>query len=236
MGKAKKSALKSLPPTWREDMWDEASKPEWRHARPQLLPAVAVLWATGCRPVEIERGVRVLLRGDFLVIEVAGAKCMDAGGRQRGQPKRHYGFKTDADAHPALMLLRTLAAQNTANGTGQSQVTHDANYLYNTIVALGRCAFPRLRTRVSPYCFRHQLASDLKGDPNVSLEDAAKYMGHLSDYSLGKYGHSIHGRKGGGRIKADAIQTSRPVKHSPKVDKLARFKAAIAAKRQKPNL
>lgn len=62
-----------------------------------------------------------------------------------------------------------------------------------------------MRTRVSPYCFRHQHAWDLKCDPTVSLEDAAKAMGHLSDYSTGKYGHGIHGRKGSG-VKALIVE------------------------------
>jgi integrase len=239
MGKSKKSALKSLPPDWRENMWERAFEPEWQEARPQLLPALAVLWLTGCRPAEIQQGVRMFLRGDLLAIEVAGAKCTDAGGRERGQPKRHYGFKIDADATPALMFLRALVAQNTVNGSGQCQVIHNADYLYNSVIALGKSAFPTLRTRVSPYCFRHQMASDLKADPNVQLEDAAKFMGHLSDYSIGKYGHAIHGRKSRGRAKALAahIQTSRPIKHSPKVDRLSRFKIASAKRRElKPKL
>ncbi|VWC89020.1 hypothetical protein BLA50215_01757 [Burkholderia lata] len=231
MGKTKKPALKSLPATWREDMWERASQPEWRQSRPQLLSALALLWLTGCRPAEIERGVQIGLRGNLLVIEVAGAKCIDAGNRDRGQPKRHYGFKIDMEAHPALMFLSALAATNTINGTGRCWITHDADYLYNSVVALGKSVFPKLRTRVSPYCFRHQVASDLKADPDVLLEDAAKFMGHLSDYSIGKYGHAVHGRKGVGRVKALAVQTSRPIKHSAKVDRLARFKIASAQRR-----
>ncbi|MFP3586200.1 site-specific integrase [Paraburkholderia sp. SIMBA_055] len=237
MGKPKKPALKLLPATWREDMWMRASEADWRQSRPQLRGALALLWLTGCRPAEIEQGVHIFLRGDLLVIEVAGAKCVDAGKRERGQPKRHYGFRTDAEANPALMFLRTLAATNTVNGTGRCRIAHNADYLYNSVVALGKSVFPKLRTRVSPYCFRHQVASDLKADPDLLLEDAAKFMGHLSDYSIGKYGHAAHGRKGGGgRVKAIAVQTSRPIKHSPKVDRLARFKIASAKRRsQKPS-
>jgi hypothetical protein len=231
VGKAKKSALKSLPPNWREHMWERASEPEWRNSRPQLLPSLAVLSLTGCRPAEIEQGVTVLLRGDLLVMEIDGAKCTDAGGRERGQPKRRYGFKIDANADPALLFLQTLAAGRMVNGTGQCRIAHNADYLYNSVVMLGKSVFPKLRTRVSPYCFRHQVASDLKADPTVPLEDAAKYMGHLSDYSIGKYGHSIHGRKSGKRTRSVVVQTSRPVKHSPKVDRLARFKMASIARR-----
>jgi hypothetical protein len=232
MGKAKKSALKFLPSNWRENMWERASQPEWREARPQLLPALAVLSLTGCRPSEIEHGVTMLLRGDLLVMEITGAKCTDAGGRERGQPKRRYGFKiADANADPALLFLQTLAARNKVGGIGQCRITHNADYLYNSVVELGKSVFPKLRTRVSPYCFRHQMASDLKADPAVRLEDAASYMGHLSDYSIGKYGHSVHGRKGGRRVRSVVVQTSRPIKHSPKVDRLARFKMASAARR-----
>ncbi|PMS30763.1 hypothetical protein B0G57_1291 [Trinickia symbiotica] len=242
MGKAKKPALKSLPPTWQEDMWNMASKPEWREARPQLLPALAVLWLTGCRNAEIEHGIQIRCRDDRLRMRIMGAKCVDAAGRERGQPKRYYEFRVgeDADAiaeHPALTYLRSLAALNVVDGVGCAEIKHEADYLYNSIVALGKATFPKLRTRVSPYCFRHQAASDLKADPGVTLEEAAKFMGHLSDYSIGKYGHATHGRRTRGQqIRAVVLQTSRSVKHSRKVDRLARFKIISAEKRQKPKL
>ncbi|WP_248295503.1 hypothetical protein [Paraburkholderia sp. UYCP14C] len=76
----------------------------------------------------------------------------------------------------------------------------------------------------------------MKADASISLEHAAKVMGHLSDYSIGKYGHAAHGRKGrGGGFTAQFVQTARPIKHSPKVDRLSRFKKASAIRRdQKP--
>ncbi|WP_029970980.1 hypothetical protein [Paraburkholderia graminis] len=232
MGKAKKPALKLLPPDWREAIWRQACEPEWRQSRPQLLPALAVLWLTGCRSAELAKGAHVAVRGDYLLIRLRGAKCVDAAGRERGQPTRMMGFAIDAGANPALKLLHALSAHYSVDGAAQFTITHDEDYLYNSIVQLGKSTFPRLRTRVSPYCFRHQVASDLKADPSVSLEDAAKVMGHLSDYSIGKYGHAAHGRKGqGGRVRAPFVQTARPIKHSPKVDRLSRFKLASAKRR-----
>ncbi|SPB14177.1 hypothetical protein NOV72_01426 [Caballeronia novacaledonica] len=130
-----------------------------------------------------------------------------------------------------------MAAHYAIDGTAQFTIAHDKDYLYNSVVQLGKSTFPKLRTRVSPYCFRHQVASDMKADPEISLEHAAKVMGHLSDYSIGKYGHAAHGRKGkAGKITAPFVQTSREIKHSPKVDRLARFKMASAKRRDyKPN-
>lgn len=49
-------------------------------------------------------------------------------------------------------------------------------------------------------------------------------MGHPSDYSIGRYGRAAHGRSGRESVKPLAIKAPRQVKHSPKVDKLARFK------------
>ncbi|KVE11544.1 hypothetical protein [Burkholderia vietnamiensis] len=235
MGKAKKSALKLLPPDWRESIWETASTPEWRQSRPQLMPALAILWLTGCRPAELEQGIQLVTRGDEIVVQIMGAKCVDAGGRERGQPTRHIGFRIDANANPALRFLHAFAGRNAVDGIGKYTITHNKDYLYNSVVALGRSAFPKLRTRISPYCFRHQVASDLKAatsDRDITLEQAAKFMGHLSDYSIGAYGHAVHGRRGrGGRVKVPFVSTARPIKHSPKVDRLARFKLASAKRR-----
>lgn len=236
MGKAKKSALRLLPPDWRESIWVAASTPAWQQSRPQLMPALAVLWITGCRPAEIEQGIELAASRDQLAIKIKGAKCVDAGGRERGQPTRHIGFRVDADGNPALRFLHALAWRNTVNGAGKYTITHNKDYLYNSVVALGRSAFPKLRTRISPYCFRHQVASDLKAatfDREITLEQAAKVMGHLSDYSIGVYGHAVHGRRGRGeRVKVPFVSTVRPIKHSPKVDRLARFKMASAKRRE----
>lgn len=235
MGKAKKSALRLLPADWRESIWAAASTPEWRQSRPQLMPALAVLWLTGCRPAELEQGIELVTGRDRLVLKIKGAKCIDAGGRERGQPTRHIGFQIDADSNPALRFLHALASRDATNGVGECTITHNKDYLYNSVVALGRTAFPKLRTRISPYCFRHQVASDLKAatsDREITLEQAAKVMGHLSDYSIGAYGHAVHGRRGrGGRVKVPFVSTARPIKHSPKVDRLARFKMASAKRR-----
>lgn len=173
---------------------------------------------------------------DGLVIEITGAKCSNAKQPERGQPKRRYVFKTPVTGkpHPALAVLLSMAATDVAsNGIGHAAVSHDADYLYNSIVALGKATFPKIRTRISPYCFRHQAASDLKADPTLSLEEAAQFMGHLSDYSIGRYGRAVHGKRGSERAKPVMVKTSRSVKHSPKVDKLARFKIASANRRNK---
>jgi hypothetical protein len=143
------------------------------------MPALAVLWITGCRPAEIEKGIELVAGRDQLVVKITGAKCEDAGGRERGQPTRHIGFSVDANANPALRFLHALAVQSAADGTGRYTIRHNKDYRYNSVVALGRSAFPKLRTRISPYCFRHQVASDLKAaasDREITLEQAAKVM------------------------------------------------------------
>ncbi|WP_257828730.1 site-specific integrase [Burkholderia glumae] len=232
MGKAKKAALKKLPDSWRMKMFMQAAQPEHMKARPQLLPALAVLWLTGCRPAELEKGVRIAQHGDELTIEIDGAKTVDAGGRERGQPRRMYRFTLHGEgekANPSLTLLRLLHTRALGDGRSELLVTHDRDYLYNSIVELGRKTFPAMRTRVSPYVFRHQTAADLKNDGSLSLADVARFMGHLSDYSAGKYGHPAHSSKG--RLPKAVVVTSRPIKHSPKVDRLARFRIASAKRR-----
>ncbi|WP_083214327.1 hypothetical protein [Burkholderia stabilis] len=236
MGKAKKSALKNLPNSWRLQMFVQAAKSENRKSRPQLLPALAVLWLTGCRPAELEKGVRISCQEGQLTLEVQGAKTVDACKRERGQPHRTYNFALGPEAesvNPCLTLLRLLHAREIGRGASEFVVSHDRDYLYNSVVQLGRMAFPGMRTRVSPYVFRHQIASDLKNDRSMPLEEMAAFMGHLSDYSVGKYGHPSYGksRGGDGCLPKVQIVVSREVKHSPKVDRLARFKMASAKRR-----
>lgn len=218
-------------------MFMQAAQPEHMKARPQLLPALAVLWLTGCRPAELEKGVRIAQKGGELTIEIEGAKTVDAGNRERGQPHRMYRFTLDDEGekvNPSLTLLRLLHTRALSQGRPDLVVMHDGDYLYNSIVELGRKTFPSMRTRVSPYVFRHQTAADIKNDDSLSLADVARFMGHLSDYSAGKYGHPVHSSKG--RLPKAVVVASRPIKHSPKVDRLARFRIASAKRRgYKPN-
>ena len=91
---AKRSARKTLPKSadWLSRAYEAATDAQ--------KPAVAVLWASGCRPAEIAMGVDVSKRkGGVLVIEIPGAKVKD----DAGQPRRSIAIKADSDAGKALL-------------------------------------------------------------------------------------------------------------------------------------
>ena len=78
--KPRRSKRSTLPRMrWQRVAFDAATKGQ--------RAAVAVMWATGCRPAEIERGVTIRRDGDALVIEIPGAKVTaDKGNRSAGSP------------------------------------------------------------------------------------------------------------------------------------------------------
>ena len=78
--KPRRSKRSTLPRMrWQRVAFDAATKGQ--------RAAVAVMWATGCRPAEIERGVTIRRDGDALVIEIPGAKVTaDRGNRSAGSP------------------------------------------------------------------------------------------------------------------------------------------------------
>ena len=93
---AKRSARKTLPKSadWLSRAYEAATDAQ--------KPAVAVLWASGCRPAEIAMGVDVSKRkGGVLVIEIPGAKVKD----DAGQPRRSIAIREDSEAGKALLAV-----------------------------------------------------------------------------------------------------------------------------------
>jgi integrase len=70
--------------------------------------------------------------------------------------------------------------------------------------------WPRRKTTVTPYCFGHQIAADMKADGQLDSGEISAALGHLSDATKSTYGHAKMS-KGRGVALARVI-AARPVK------------------------
>lgn len=188
--KVKNSARQHLPRgSWQARTYETAT--------PAMKPAIAVLWATGCRPEEIGRGVDVFTdKTGALCVRIPGAKVNDT--KSAGQPVRV--LKIDADTNAGRALIEAM------NGAGKIHVQRAARRISKDFLAI-RPKLPRGWT-VSAYSFRHQAAANMKAD----LDDPAKVakaMGHRSTRSQQRYGTKGQAQSGGGAV-LDAKATHQP--------------------------
>ena len=197
---SKRLDLSKLPKTWRSMIFEQV-----RPDRPsRLASSVAVLWATGCRPVEIEKGVRVKLEAGVLVVEIRGAKTgtvpvmtpRDQSGQyeivqaDRGLEWRR--LKLNPELNDATRYLAKLCQDGKTH-----TIDYNKNSLRTRLNEAGKLAIRKMPdgVTISPYTFRHALGSDLKSCDDYSDEEKSMILGHLSCDSLSVYGRRRH--KGG---------------------------------------
>ena len=186
----------SLPKAmdWQARIWDAAT--------PVQRPAVAVLWASGCRPAELEAGVDVIRRdrpdGRILIeLRIPGAKVTG----HSGQPMRHIAI--DGKSPQGAALLAAL------DGRMSMTIQRGARRL--------NADFADLRSRtglkVSPYSMRHQVAANLKAQfGSNKAEKVAEAMGHVTTRSQSRYGSTRQAQQSGSGVLA--VRAIRPVKET----------------------
>lgn len=167
--------------TWQELIWSQAT--------PAPRPALALMWAAGLRPAEIEAGVDVVrtthpVTGEaMIVITVPGKKVT----RVNGQPRRR--LLVDAD-HPAGQALMSVMGDRQ-----QMLIQRRASTIKDDMKALkGKTGLP-----VSAYSFRHQFSSNAKAS-DMPPEMVAAALGHASVRTQGRYGLVGQAQKGGGAV------------------------------------
>lgn len=200
--KSKKLDLAQLPKQWRATVFD-AIKPQ---KTSRLASSVALLWATGCRPVEIEKGVRVSLDGGQLLIEIQGAKhgLIDNGDVVADRGLEWRKLKLNPGLNAATEYLARLCAD------GPQTVTYNKNSLRTRLNEVGRLAIRKMpeAVSISPYTFRHAMGSDLKSCDDFTDEERSSIMGHLSVESLSVYGRRRH--RGGVKPVASVEASAEP--------------------------
>lgn len=184
---------RTLPPVslpWQEQVLASAT--------PKQRPFIALLWATGCRPAEIETGVTVRRVAGGIEVEIPGAKVT----AQNGQPRRK--ILIDGKSKAGLHLAMALGSKS------EVTLSRKAKRLGNDFADIKR------RTglsAVSAYSFRHQVSADMKA-AGTDPQDIARVLGHASERTQGRYGKPGKGRAGGGiildAIASREVRTGRP--------------------------
>jgi integrase len=180
-----------------------------------------MLWVTGCRPAELEKGVVYMVHNGRLVVKIEGAKHgkIDNGEvvAERGMASRTIAV--DPDLHPGARYLYDLAL---AEGIPR-KLSYNKNSIRSRINEAGREVLAKLKDApsLSPYSFRHAMASDLKSCDMITDEMRAQVMGHLSVESIESYGRR---RRGGGGVSPFVkVQTSAQphgkLSHAPPAEK-----------------
>nr|CRY93941.1 hypothetical protein [uncultured prokaryote] len=192
-GRSPKMASKgrSLPPaSWQRVVFNAADT----HQK----PALAVMWATGCRPAEVELGVDLERTNDGIIIRIPGAKVSET----KGQPMRSVLIDPGSEAGKALLDVMGAETSMTVQRTAKQVANDFTKHLKK------RAGMPQ----VSAYSFRHQTASDLKAGSADPVK-VAEALGHASVHTQRHYGSS---RRGSAVSPIIAAQAEREVR-SPAV-------------------
>lgn len=163
-----------------------------KRTREQHRDAVLVVWASGCRPIELERGIVVDLDQDGEpVLKIQGGKArIDKDGNQIGQKEREVTISR-------WTFLGQMLADMCQDGP--TTITMKRKRLEKVLEEAGEKA--GLKHRLSAYTFRHQFGAEMKA--NGDQEETAKALGHVSGESQQHYGHRKQAKAGSVvRVKA----------------------------------
>lgn len=191
---SKRQDLRGLPDNWREQIY-EAMKTS-KYKIDFLVTAV-----TGCRPHELQHGVRIDLDSEFITFTITGAKVK----AQQGQPERTLQYSANSD-HPLVKaLVEEMRSQQTKSGI--VKVDRKENFT-SSIRRYAKKLWPRRRAEVTPYCLRHAAANDFKH--YLPREDVSRALGHAVDATASAYGQRQMSSRSG--LQPAAVHAVRTVK------------------------
>lgn len=174
--RSKRLDLRGLPQDWREQLLNRLPK-----YRLQFLTAAVF----GCRPAELARGVRVKITQGQLVAIIAGVKVSSV----KGQPERTLTFDI---SHPLAQALAQAMGDS-----GSVVVKLDApkgpKQFSNAMTAAAHRLWPKLKRSITPYCLRHQSASDWKAS-GFDPYELASALGHSATATQAYYGYAKSSR------------------------------------------
>ena len=199
--RSKRKALKGLPPTWREDLYE-------RGATGKYADALLASALTGARPGEVVKGITAWLQHDealgieTLCLYVQGIKVK----AQQGQRYRLMTYAAE-DTHPLVAAL----VKRLGLLPGRKLHIHvaKAGNFTAEVQRLARALWPKHGHAITATCFRHQWSSDVKasGDGDATSHG----LGHRSAKTRRHYGMA-HQARGGHALRPVRIEADLPVR------------------------
>lgn len=191
----KRMDMKGLPIDWRERIIKRL---------PNYASAALVAAVTGCRPDELVTGVHLAIEDGELVALIKGSKSTE----KSGQPWRRLYWPLDSES-PLVQSIIELIGGKQVN-EGMTVQIRDAKAFSGAMRAAGQREWPARSSSVTPYCFRHQAAADMKASGGMSTGDVSAALGHCSDVTKSTYGLWGMGSTGG--VAPSRVEAARPVK------------------------
>ena len=172
---------------------------------PKYNTQILTLSLTGCRPIELQKGILWKVESSKLVTTIIGAKIS----QYAGQEIRALTFPVIGELAEAM---NKLVIEN--GGELFVSVSSTVN-LTTAIRSAAKRAFPKFKKSVTAYSFRHQAAADWKAavnnsdNPEQNLTEVSGMLGHATSQMKGRYGHSSQYR---GSLVPEKVEFSRQVK------------------------
>lgn len=223
---AKKSRVGALPKDWQERILEAARQREKTYGA-TYAPALAVLEATGCRPAELAKGVKIRRTESGWEFTIEGVKLGKTGGvagaATRGAALRVVNVKANGQAWSSCLL----DAWVKGGGGWLTVKTASADTIATQMRRVAKAEWPDLTAAQlpSPYSYRHRAARDMKTQ-KMPAEEIAAALGHASCFSQKRYGRW---RKGGGsegpvRTAKSSVKARHGAKLEASRSPLAHFK------------
>lgn len=212
--KSKRSDLRKLPSDWREQLHKQ-----FMHSKYELAYLVEAV--SGCRPGELEKGVKVIctLEGMLTIRIDNGVKVSE----QKGQPWREITYQ--AGQHPLVRALFE-ACRKPGKSVDENEAVVYIEKTTNWRAALssaGQKLWPRLRFRICPYHLRNAAASDWKCT-GMWDKDISAALGHCVDKTASIYGQFQIGQGSGG-LRPDEVKVARSILNTrtpvPTIDQIS---------------
>lgn len=194
---SKKHVIKKLRSGWHCKLFQiqqkrTESQPEAN--RGNTLLAVAIVIATGLRPIELESGVMIRTTENGSVeIEIQGAKVREDehGENERGIDTRWIVINPEY-SEASRFLANEIPKRLLSKRASEIDFSYSKSTLTKVINNLGKKYLemyqPKLQDlQISPYCFRHLMSASLKSCNELDDIQRAQVLGHLSIRSMQSY-------------------------------------------------
>lgn len=188
---SKRATLGRVPKDWRERFWSEVP------AGHKYRPALAAMMLAGVRPQELVNGITAVPHPDnpdLALIKVIGAKVTET----HGQPSRTVTVHRSSEPAQALLAV------------GEFRVP-SAHAITVWVARVSAKLWPRVKSRPSPYSFRHAASADAKA-AGVSRAGVAKFLGQASERTQQNYGKA---GQSSGAFAPVAVEACRDVRPAP---------------------